>query len=227
MPSEKRRIQPRKRPRQVRAELTRERILDAAARVFAEHGYGAGTTNRIAEEAWLSIGSLYQYYPNKDAILAELFARHLSAGVVAVGRYQEAPLPTSLEATVRLFVHTTIETHRDDPRLLRVMTEQARRSPELREKMARHQQELVRHTQQMLDTHPEAGVADTEAAARLVVSTVELVVHQLIAEPGSVEVGRFEDELVAMLTRYLRGMTRCRMPPRGDAEWGGPLHRVM
>lgn len=80
MGAEQSRIQPRKRPRQVRAELTRERILDAAARVFAEHGYAAGTTNRIAERARVSIGSLYQYYPNKDAILAELIGDHLDTG---------------------------------------------------------------------------------------------------------------------------------------------------
>ncbi|MET7800720.1 TetR/AcrR family transcriptional regulator [Streptomyces decoyicus] len=62
-------LHPRKQPKQVRGELTRERILVAAAQVFAEYGYAAETTNRIAERAHVSIGSLYQYYPNKDAIL--------------------------------------------------------------------------------------------------------------------------------------------------------------
>ncbi|SCG02877.1 transcriptional regulator, TetR family [Streptomyces sp. MnatMP-M27] len=71
-------LQPRKQPRQARAELTKQRILTAAAHVFAEYGYAAGTTNRIAERARISIGSLYQYYPNKDAILAELLIRHLA-----------------------------------------------------------------------------------------------------------------------------------------------------
>jgi AcrR family transcriptional regulator len=51
MPSADRRLEPRRKPRQVRAELTRKRILTAAAHVFAEHGYAAGTTNRIAERA--------------------------------------------------------------------------------------------------------------------------------------------------------------------------------
>jgi AcrR family transcriptional regulator len=70
--SPSRRLQPRKQPEQVRAELTRDRIVAAAAQVFAEHGYFAGTTNRIAEHAGVSIGSLYQCYPNKDSILIEL-----------------------------------------------------------------------------------------------------------------------------------------------------------
>jgi len=62
------RFRPRKQPTQDRAAKTRQRILDAAAHVFAEHGYAAGTTNRIAEHAGLSIGSLNQYFPNKDAV---------------------------------------------------------------------------------------------------------------------------------------------------------------
>lgn len=80
MPSADRRLEPRRKPRQVRAELTRERILTAAAHVFAERGYAGGTTNRIAERARISIGSLYQYFPNKDAILAELLIQHIDRG---------------------------------------------------------------------------------------------------------------------------------------------------
>lgn len=55
MPSADRCLEPRRKPRQVRAELTRERILTAAAHVFAERGYAGGTTNRIAERARVSI----------------------------------------------------------------------------------------------------------------------------------------------------------------------------
>lgn len=74
------RLQPRKQPRQDRAEATRRRILEAAAHVFADFGYAAGTTNRIAERAEISIGSLYQYFPNKDAILVELMTAHTHRG---------------------------------------------------------------------------------------------------------------------------------------------------
>src|ERR1051325_4120912 len=100
MPSADRRLEPRRRPRQVRAELTRERILDAAAHVFAEHGYAAGTTNRIAERARTSIGSLYQYFPNKDAILAELLVQHIDRGAWT-GADELDLAPGTLGATVR------------------------------------------------------------------------------------------------------------------------------
>lgn len=123
MPSADRRLQPRRKPSQVRAELTRERILTAAAHVFTEYGYAAGTTNRIAERARISIGSLYQYFPNKDAILAELAVRHLDRGTWT--RADQFDLSAgSLEAAVRTLVRDAIDNHRDDPRLLRIMIEE-------------------------------------------------------------------------------------------------------
>ena len=63
------RLQARKFPQQSRSQETVEAIVGAATQVFERHGYAAGTTNRIAERAGVSIGPLYQYFPNKDAIL--------------------------------------------------------------------------------------------------------------------------------------------------------------
>jgi len=209
VPSDQRRIQPRKQPRQVRAELTRQRILAAAAHIFAEYGYAAGTTNRIAERAHVSIGSLYQYYPNKDAILAELLTRHLDGdrGTATLrrykeGRYKESPEP--LETIIRDFVRTVIDNHLDDPQLLRIMIEQAPRSGEILERVTRVKWEMIDDLLDLLNAHPEVRVQDKDTAARLVTSTVELTVHQLIAAPDSIDLTRLENELVAMITGYLR-----------------------
>ncbi|GAA2358525.1 TetR/AcrR family transcriptional regulator [Saccharopolyspora halophila] len=197
-------LQPRKQPRQVRAELTRQRILTAAAHVFTEHGYAAGTTNRIAERAGVSIGSLYQYYPNKDALLAELLVRHLDIGIAATEEHRWKDRSEPAEELIRGFVRTTIESHlHDDPRLLRIMLEQAPLLPELLEKVNHHERVLLETTKDLLDQHPDIRVTDTDTASRLVVNTVELVVHRLIAEPDPVDATRLENELVAMLTRYL------------------------
>ncbi len=65
-------IAPRKTPRQARAQATCAAILQAAAHILTGEGRGALTTNRIADRAGVSIGSLYQYFPSKEAILAEL-----------------------------------------------------------------------------------------------------------------------------------------------------------
>jgi AcrR family transcriptional regulator len=203
--SDQRRIQPRKQPRQVRAELTRQRILTAAAHVFGEHGYAAGTTNRIAERAGISIGSLYQYFPNKDAILAELLVRHLDDGAAIAERVQREALPGPIEEIFRLFVRGAIESHLDEPRLLRVLLEQAPKSNDVLERVERLKTDLAAYLRALLDEHPEVRVTDTETAARLIVTTVELVIHQLVADHEPVDTGRLETELVAMLTRYVKG----------------------
>lgn len=128
MPPANRRLEPRRRPRQVRAELTRERILTAAAHVFADLGYAGGTTNRIAAEARISIGSLYQYFPNKDAILAELLIQHIDRGIWDDASAVDLS-PGTLEAMVRALVQDAIEAHSGDPHLLQLMVEQAPMSP--------------------------------------------------------------------------------------------------
>ncbi len=77
----KTRLQPLKQPLQQRSRLTVQAILEAAIQVFDEHGYAAGTTARIAQRAGVSIGSLYQYFPNKDSILTALAGQHLAEGL--------------------------------------------------------------------------------------------------------------------------------------------------
>ncbi len=74
----------RRKPTQARSERTVARILDAAAHVFAELGYTATTTNHVAKAAGVSIGSLYQYFPNKDALLVALEERHLDDAMVVL-----------------------------------------------------------------------------------------------------------------------------------------------
>ncbi|MFJ4623844.1 TetR/AcrR family transcriptional regulator [Streptomyces sp. NPDC088812] len=204
MPSGDRRLQPRRRPRQVRAELTRERILTAAAHVFAEYGYAAGTTNRIAEHARMSIGSLYQYFPNKDAVLAELLIRHIDRGTWT--RADQLDLsPGTLEEVARTLVRDAIDNHRDDPQLLRIMIEEAPVSRELLDAIDRHGRDRVGQVREVLAQHPDVRVEDLDTAAELILTAVELSTHKLMADPRGISVERLENELVAMLTRYLGG----------------------
>lgn len=66
--------EPRKNPRQDRSRQTRLDLLAGATRVLRQRGASGLTTNRVAEQAGVSVGSLYQYYPNKAALLADLHA---------------------------------------------------------------------------------------------------------------------------------------------------------
>lgn len=199
-----RRLRPRKQPGQQRAIETRQRLLDAAARVFSEYGYAAGTTNRIAEAAGHSVGSLYQYFPNKDAILAELVTAHARAGVAAIDRLLDGgPLPDRLEDKIRLFVRAAIDNHRDDPALHRVLFEEAPRPPELLDFLHTAERQAIATAETLLAADPRVTVADVPMAARLVVTAIESLVHRFTAGGRPGDLGRFEDELVAMLVRYL------------------------
>ncbi|WP_123972326.1 TetR/AcrR family transcriptional regulator [Streptomyces sp. Ag109_O5-1] len=162
-----------------------------------------GTAGTGTARARIPIGSLHQYQPNKDAILVELVTRHPETGMAAAQRRTDETLPESLEEVIRGVVRTSIGNHLCDPQLLRVLAEQAPRSPELLEAVARNKRERVACIRGLPGIHPEVRVEDTYVAARPFVSTAEFLVHQLIAEPNPVDITRLENELVAMLTRYL------------------------
>ena len=80
------RLKARKRPRQERSRSTVDVLLRAAAQVFATRGYAATTTNHIAARAGVSIGSLYAYFPSKDALLVALMEAHLAEGETILER---------------------------------------------------------------------------------------------------------------------------------------------
>jgi AcrR family transcriptional regulator len=197
---------PRKEPKQQRSVETRARILEAAARVFAERGYAGGTTNHIAVEAGMSIGSLYQYFPNKDSILAELMRDHIREGSVAVAHRlrERGGLPDGLEAKLRLFVDALVQVHLGDHRLHRVLFEEAPRPPDIIETLRATDTWAIAVCEQMLASDPAVRVADVELAARMVTTTIESLVHRFVARDGeTLDAARFTDEVVRMLVGYL------------------------
>ena len=104
------RTRPRKLPRQVRAQHTVNAIIEAAARILEQQGHGGFTTNAVAELAGASIGTLYQYFPDKDALLGAVIARETSRFVEEVGAATTAPsgreaLDGLIEAAVRHQMH--------------------------------------------------------------------------------------------------------------------------
>ncbi|WP_183506419.1 MULTISPECIES: TetR/AcrR family transcriptional regulator [unclassified Mycolicibacterium] len=195
------RFKQRKQPKQLRATETRQRIVDAAAQVFAEHGYAAGTTNRIAERAGVSIGSLYQYFPNKDAVLRALMQAHADAGAQLIAERIADGLPSDVDDALRVFVRATIDNHRDNPRLHRVLFEEAPRAPEFLAHMHDMERRAVDATAAVLDTHP--GVRATRLTAHVVVTTIESLVHRLVTTELEVDLDELEDEIVVLLGRYL------------------------
>ena len=104
----------RKQPRQRRAVVTVDAILEAAARILVDTGYATASTNRIAERAGVSIGSLYEYFPGKEAIFAELRRREM-AGWYA--KLRAGPRAGSPRAVIRHIVTMQIQYAAKNPEL--------------------------------------------------------------------------------------------------------------
>src|ERR1700754_1580043 len=85
-------------PQRKRGELRVAALLEAAASVFAEHGYAAATMTEIAARAQAPIGSLYQFFPNKEALGAALMQHYLELSVEALAAIEERAAALSAEA---------------------------------------------------------------------------------------------------------------------------------
>ncbi|NUF13651.1 TetR/AcrR family transcriptional regulator [Acinetobacter oleivorans] len=112
---------PRKRPRQARSVATFEAILEAAARILELFGFAGFNTNAVAELAGVSIGSLYQYFPSKDALIVELIRREraeLSKRIVEATQQYEA---TDLKEKLRLIIHAAVQHQLSRPQLARTL----------------------------------------------------------------------------------------------------------
>lgn len=172
-------VSPRKSPRQERSRRTVERILDAAARIFHEQGYAGATTNDIADEAEVSVGSLYQYFPNKDALLVALTKRHIECATTGLadllrGLSSEA----GIDIILRSVVDFLVEQHELDELHLIVM-HRAPRTHEINLELERTRSQLVDLTSQLLMPRID-DPQRRSLIARMVVATIDASVHDVI-----------------------------------------------
>ena len=98
----------RRKPHQARAEETVAAILEASAQILEAGGLTAFTTNAVAERAGVSIGTLYQYFADKNAILRTLAERELQAALVRVARALKGEIDSSVEGRVRAMVRAIV-----------------------------------------------------------------------------------------------------------------------
>ncbi|MFM7535031.1 MAG: TetR/AcrR family transcriptional regulator [Acidimicrobiales bacterium] len=172
-------VSPRKSPRQERSRRTVERILDAAARIFHEQGYAGATTNDIADEAEVSVGSLYQYFPNKDALLVALTKRHIESATTGLadllsGLSSEA----GVDVILRSVVDFLVDQHELDELHLLVM-HRAPRTHEINLELERTRSQLVDLTSQLLTSRID-DPQRRALIARMVVATIDASVHDVI-----------------------------------------------
>jgi AcrR family transcriptional regulator len=195
------RLAPRKLPQQTRSEATVEAVLGAAAQVFERYGYAAGTTNRIAERAGVSIGSLYQYFPNKDAILVELVHRHLAEGAAVLQPHlEQLARGASFDDVLPGVVHAMVALHALAPGLHRVLFEETQLPRSLRDELDALEETLVG----LLADALADAVEDPRLSARVVIGTIEGLTHRLVLRPAAgVAPQAIEREITALVRAYL------------------------
>jgi AcrR family transcriptional regulator len=112
----KKTIKPRKTPQQARSRQTREDILEATTHLLNRRSFGEVSTNHIAKKAGISVGTLYKYYPNKDAILADLSMVFMQRDAELFGQIFESSSRSRQKkgALVDDLVKALMTAHRDD-----------------------------------------------------------------------------------------------------------------
>jgi AcrR family transcriptional regulator len=198
------RTTPRKKPRQERSVATVDAILDATARVLCTTGYDRASTNRIALAAGVSVGSLYQYFPSKEALVAALAGRHMSTMTAVIraklSEVAKAPMPVA----VRTIIMAMFEAHAVDPKLHKVLIEEVPRIGRL-ENLRGVEKEVEALVATLLEARKrELRRTNIETMALLLVTVVEAATHAaVLAELEPARSLAVADELTDLVLRYL------------------------
>jgi len=199
---------PRKHASQERSRATVDALIAATARILVREGFDRASTNHIADLAGVSIGSLYQYFPSKESLVAAVIDRHNQQlmRVVRSALAEVATLP--LEEAVRKLVAIAIEAHRIDPKLHRVLAEQIPRTGRLEhvEVFNRENYALFRA---YLESHSdELRTVDAGLAAFVCVTSIEALTHMAVLHHPEVlsdeGMGSLIDEATRLVVGYLQ-----------------------
>ncbi|MBI3468667.1 MAG: TetR family transcriptional regulator [Planctomycetes bacterium] len=194
----------RRSPTQERGQQRIEKLLDAAAELFAEVGYEAATTNAIAERAKTSIGSLYQFFPDKDAILSAVVSRYLTElrqvhDGLFTEEFDRLPLPEVFDRVV----DTLAEFHRRRPGF-RPLFFGSTTSPQLAAAAAEFHQECIgRVDRSIAKRAPQLDAARRRLYATMNVEVVKALLP--LSESGSEAFRRqVLGEIKKLLLAYMR-----------------------
>lgn len=170
----------RREPRQGRSRETVHAVLGAVPRVIRREGVDALTTNRIAEAAGVSIGSLYQYFPNKQSIFTALHERHVEDVHRVIERTMAAH-HGSLEAFTRALVEALADLHAAEPELHELVSEHVPGGPSGFRRALRTTYERVAPSERVLFVLP---------------NVIEAIVHAIPQRPLPIAVATARDEAV-------------------------------
>lgn len=198
--------QPRRTPRQARSQALVEAILEATARILAERGYAGTNTNLVAERAGVSVGSVYQYFPNKDSLVTALHERHAAQMYTVIDTVLANSQPRTLRAHVEAMVHALLAAHRVEPELHRVLEKEFPffDAPKDQSPADNSIQQRVRA---LLEQHrDEIAPRNRDLATWVVLQTLDSLVHAAVIDaPQQFATGAVERAIVEVLMGYLAG----------------------
>jgi AcrR family transcriptional regulator len=197
---------PRRRPRQARAQATVDAIVKATARVLVDEGYDRASTNRVALAAGVSIGSLYQYFPSKEALVAALVEDHIAKMQTALSQSLSSSSGngSTLEARAKQLVRGVITAYRVDPQLDHVLCQEVPKVGEL-QRVYGFEQYFAERCRAHLFSDASVRPIDIERAVFLLVNAVPGVVRASVKEDPRAEADdRLAEELTDMIVRYLK-----------------------
>lgn len=193
----KKKLTARKQPRQARSVATVEAVLQAATYILSKQGWATFTTNAVAEKAGVNIASLYQYFPNKEAIVAELQRRHVEE---IERHWPEPPEGAPLPELLGVMLEAMVAEHRVNPALHRVFAEELPRAQRLGTVASDAGR---RWRERMLE---QMKVPDAELATFITRVALHAVIHEAACErPEVLRNPQLVSELVRLLGGYLSG----------------------
>lgn len=199
---------PRKHASQERSRATVDALVEATARILVREGFDRASTNRIAEEAGVSVGSLYQYYPSKEALVAAVIDRHNEGAMALVRGVLAEVAAQPIEIAVRKVVAAAIDAHRIDPKLHRVLTEQIPRTGRLDNVEALNREVYGLFRGYLEGRGDELRAVDLDLAAFVCVTSIEALTHTAVLHRSEVlsdeAAETLVDEATRLVVRYLQ-----------------------
>jgi AcrR family transcriptional regulator len=196
----------RKAPRQARSRATVDAILDAGAQVLGRSGWAKFTTNAVADRAGVSIGSLYQYFPNKNVLADAIRRRHFDEVLLVLTAVGDDASPVG--ERVESLIAGMIAIHSVNPALHRVLMEEA---PTSAARHAAHDQFETEYLRRYVTLvggaggkHPDASI---RMAAQVLSSAVAGAIHDA-ARNGNLLTSSFKREIVRLVRAYLQERRR-------------------
>jgi AcrR family transcriptional regulator len=195
-----------RKPKQKRAELTRERLIEAGLRLFSRDGYHATSAKKIAKEAGISTGNFYNHFMDKKDLLIEVHSRYAQhAHQVAINTLQSADFDkTEARKIIQMILDNALKAHAIAPDFHRQMTIMRYEDEQIEKLIAEEYDQMVQAVIGIFEQKKDIlRINDLEAAARVVVYSIEEVVHTIIILEPPIEQGRLTAALADMIHCFL------------------------